>query len=201
MASQKTKQINAENKILRNFFISIFVFILFILAAYLFIDNLRHFEYEGVEFQTVSFCDAEPCLVLYKTTFPVITGEGRTADMYLRNDPRELKDIEFNGSMNLFGEFILDSTNDFNCEGDGVIAIANMVQFYELFGVNIFKNDSISCDETSEHTYVRITEGNETRVQQTGLSCYDIEIKNCEILEGTERFLLESFVKVNKLFF
>jgi len=37
-----------------------------------------------------------------------------------------------------------------------------------------------------------------TKIEQFGTACYDIYIKNCEILEGTERFMFETLVKVNE---
>lgn len=170
------------------------------MAGYLYIDNLRNFEYGGVDFQTVSFCDAKPCLILYQTSFPVKhNGEILPYNIYLRNHPNDLGEIPFNGSMNLYDEIVIDSTNEFGCEGDGVISIANLVNFYEILGVNIFKNESIACNENATYTHLKIKEGDETRIDQVGWSCYEISIKDCEILEGTERFLLESFIDVNEL--
>jgi len=42
----------------------------------------------------------------------------------------------FQECMNLIENMVINSTSDFNCNGDGIIAIANFVQFYELLGVN-----------------------------------------------------------------
>ena len=191
-------QTKEENKILRNIFMLIGGVIILILAGYLIIDNVKNFEYKSVLFKTVKFCDIEPCLILYQTTFPVISnGKNAEYNIYLRNDPRKLDSIIFNGKMNLFGDMVINSTGDFNCDGDGVIAVANMVNFYELLGTNIFKNETLGCNNQDKYTFVQILEGNETKIEQIGFSCYNIEINNCEILEGTERFLIESFIKVN----
>ena len=155
---------------------------------------INNFEYRGVEFQKVN--EVAP----YKTSFPVMyNGEIVPYNIYLRNDPRELDKIKFNGSMNLIENIVFSSTSDFNCNGDGIIAVANMANFYRLLGVNIFKNESLSCDSEDKYTFIRIQEGNETNIEQFGWSCYNININNCEILEGTERFLIESFVEVNDL--
>ena len=191
-------QIKEENKILRNIFMLVGGIIILILVGYLIIDNIKNFEYKGVSFKTVKFCDVEPCLILYQTTFPVIS-DGKNADynIYLRNDPRKLDSIIFSGKMNLFGDMVINSTGDFSCDGDGIIAVANMVNFYELLGTNIFKNETLGCNNQDKYTFVQILEGNETKIEQIGFSCYNIEINNCEILEGTERFMIESFIKVN----
>lgn len=191
-------QIKEENKILRNIFILVGGIIVLILIGYLIIENVKEFKYQGISFTTVKFCDIEPCLILYQTTFPVISdGKNAEYNIYLRNDPRKLDKITFNGKMNLFGDMVINSTGDFTCDGDGIIAVANMVNFYELLGTNIFKNETLGCDNQNKYTFVQILEGNETKIEQIGFSCYNIEINNCEILEGTERFLIESFIKVN----
>jgi hypothetical protein len=194
------RQIKQENKILRNLLIGIGIFIVILLAGYLFLDNIRNFGYKGVDFQTVSFCDTKPCLVLYQTTFPVLhNGEVIPYNIFLRNHPNDLDKIPFNGSMNLYNELVMESPDDFNCNGDGIISIANVMNFYRILEVNVFKNETLKCDENAGYTYINIIKGDETRIDQTGWSCYDISINNCEILEGTERFLLESFVDVNEL--
>lgn len=188
------KQIRKENKILRNIFIGIGVVIIGIILLVFIFNSVNNFEYRGVEFQKVN--EVAP----YKTSFPVIyNGEKAIYNIYLRNDPRKLESIIFDGEMNLLNEIVINSTGDFNCNGDGIISVANLVQFYELLGINIFKNETLSCDDEREYTFIQIQEGNETKIEQVGDSCYNININNCEILEGTERFMIESFVEVNKV--
>lgn len=193
-------QVKEENKILKNVFITIGAIIILILVGYLIIDNMKNFEYKGIEFETVKFCDVRPCLILYQTTFPVISnGEKAIYNVYLRNNPKNLDNIVFDGEINLLGNMVINSTGDFTCDGDGVIAIANLVKFYELFGTNVFKNETLTCDNENRYGFLQIKEGNETKIKQTGNSCYDIEINSCEILEGTERFMIELFIEANKL--
>ena len=186
------KQIKQENKILRNIFIIISVTIIGIILIFFISNSINNFEYKGVKFQKVN--EVAP----YKTQF-LVTYNGNLVpyNIYLRNDPRKLDKIEFDGEMNLFNEMVINSTSDFNCNGDGIIAVANMVNFYELLGTNIFNNETLGCDNQNQYTFVQILEGSETKIEQIGFSCYNIEINNCEILEGTERFMIESFIKVN----
>jgi len=47
--------------------------------------------------------------------------------------------------------------------------------------------------------FVLIQESTRTSIEQFGPACYNINIKNCEILEGTERFLADTFVEINKI--
>ena len=188
------KQIKQENKILRNIFIIISIFIIGTISIFFIFNSINNFEYKGVKFQKVN--EVAP----YKTQF-LVTYNGNLVpyNIYLRNDPRKLDKIEFDGEMNLFNEMVINATSDFNCNGDGIIAIANFVQFYELLGVNTLKNETLSCDDEKEYTFIQIQEGNETKIEQFGYSCYNININNCEILEGTERFMIDSFIEVNKM--
>ena len=188
------KQIKEENKILRNIFIVIGFTVIGIILIFFIFNSVNNFEYKVFKFQKVN--EVAP----YKTSFPVIyNGNIIPYNFYLRNDPRELDKIKFDGGMNLIDTMVINSTNDFNCDGDGVIAIANLVNFYNLLGVNIFKNETLACDEEDKYTFIQIQESNKTSIEQFGWSCYNININNCEILEGTERFLIESFIEVNKL--
>lgn len=196
------KQIEDENKILKKVFMIVGILVLLVIVYYFVAVNLRNFEYRGVEFEVVKFCDAKPCLVLYQTSFPVIAdGEPATYNIYLRNDPREVdKDVPFTGESFIMANLVLNSTGNLGCEGYGAVATANMKTFYELFGIKVFKNDSLSCSQKNEYTFVNLLESNETSVEQVGnSSCYNIKINNCEILEGTERFMIESFVQVNEM--
>ena len=47
--------------------------------------------------------------------------------------------------------------------------------------------------------FVLIQESNRTSIEQFGPACYNINIKNCEILKGTERFMIDTFVEINKI--
>ena len=188
------KQIKQENKILRHLFIIIGTIVIGIILTSFIFNSVNNFEYKGVKFQKVD--EVAP----YKTQFPVIyNGNIVPYNIYLRNDPRKLDKIEFDGKINIFNEMVINATSDFNCNGDGIIAVANLVQFYEILGTNIFKNETLSCDDKNRYTFIQIQEGNETKIEQFGYSCYNININNCEILEGTERFMIESFVEVNKM--
>lgn len=194
------KQIGQENKILKGVLITLALLLILFVGGYFFVNNIKSFDYRGVHFETVSFCDAKPCLILYKTSLPVVyNGSKAEYNFYLRNDPRELeKEVPFTGGEpNIENNIVLNATSDFNCGGYGPVAVANMVNFYQLVGVHIFKNESLSCSNSGDYTFVNIRESNETSVEKVGKYCYNINVNDCEILKGTERFLIESFIKVN----
>jgi hypothetical protein len=93
-------------------------------------------------------------------------------------------------------------TNSFNCDGDGVIGIANVLNLYKIIGTQVIKDENASCDDLlGRYMFLNIKEGNETKINDYGLkgACYNIEVKGCDILPATERFMLETLIKVNKV--
>jgi hypothetical protein len=200
--TSKKKQIDSQNKILKNFFIGIGVIIIVIFLIFLFINQTKTFEYEGVEFSIVRFCDTRPCLITYNTEIPIIyQGEEILYDFYLRNDPRELaKSVPFDGEAVFKNKMFINITFNRQCEGYETIAIVNFLNLYAVSGINVTAADeNTGCDSEGNSMFVLIQESNETSIEQFGPACYNINIKNCEILEGTERFLIDAFVEINKI--
>ncbi len=208
--SSREEQEKSQNKILRNILIAIGILmagvILFMIISY----SLSRFEYRGVDFEIVRFCDAgPPCLVTYRTSLPVKVLDNATAiivspeekdtdyNFYLRNDPREL-DVDFNGALHFGKIMVLNSEDAFTCNGKGAIAAANLVQLYSVLRTKVINDKNATCDPLERYVFVVVKPGNETRIEEFEPSCYNIYINNCEILEGTERFMIETFVKVNE---
>ncbi len=190
------EQMERHNKILRNLFIGLGVGIIVIVLGVIFLNYVRKFEYKGVEFEIIKYCDSGPCLVLYQTSIPVIyNGNKVPYNFYLRRDPRD-SDVNFDVDITFLKDVVLNMTGDLNCDGDGVIAIANLVKFYEVIGASVIKDGNASCDAQGRYTFVKIKEGNETSVEQTGSTCYTLNVNNCEILDVTEKLMVESFVEL-----
>jgi hypothetical protein len=190
----KKSRIAKENKMLINIFIVVgLIFLIFILIIFI-SKSSSHFKYKGVEFTTISYGD----LVLYNTTFPVIYNKSvRYYVAYLRNDPRDLKkEIPFDGDILLLEDVVLNQKGDFVCDGD-YIGIQNVLNTYSALGVTVISDSNASCDESGRYTYIVIQPGNETSIEQFGPSCYNININNCEILKGTERYLAEMLVQIH----
>lgn len=194
---RKKEQIKSEDKILKNFFIGIGVVIVLIVLVILILNYTKNFEYEGVKFRIVR----EGELILYKTSIPVIyQGKEIPYNFYLRNDPRNLgENIPFDEEINLAQILVLNSTEDFNCDGDGIIAIANLVNLYKISGIEVIKDENATCDAEGRYAFIHLQEGNETSIEKFGPSCYNININNCEILKATERLMLESLIEINKV--
>ena len=45
--------------------------------------------------------------------------------------------------------------------------------------------------------FLKISPGETTNIKQFGAKCYLIDIADCEILKGIERFMVEMFVKID----
>lgn len=165
------------------------VLIIFILGYFVF-TSMRTFEYGGIEFQKLN----EKGVVFYHAVFPIqMTGNMLTNfNVFLRKDPRKLEDkVEFDGNIFLSDLMVLNTHGNFNCEGDGVIAIANFKQILEAFGTEIITDPNATCDEFKRYVLINIYEGEETKIVENERACYDFYVSDCEILDVTERYLLE----------
>ena len=184
-----------ENKQLKNILICLAIFSFILISIALFVNSIRHFEYKGVKFDVVK----EGNLVFYKTALPVMYNEEKALyNFYLRNDPRKLKNIPVEGEINLKNFLVINITGDFNCDGDGIIAIANLMNLYELFGIKIMKDENASCDAQGRYMFMQIQPGNKTSIEQFGPACYNLNVNDCEILKVTERLMLETFIKYHE---
>ncbi|HKZ34072.1 MAG TPA: hypothetical protein VJ142_02440 [Candidatus Nanoarchaeia archaeon] len=206
----KEEEAKAQKKILRNILIGIGILLIGIFLFVIISNSLSRFEYRGVDFEIVRFCDAgPPCLVTYRTSLPVKT-DGKNAvistpseknadyNFYFRNDPRKL-DVDFNGTLRFADDMVLNADKNFDslCEENG-IAAGNFNLLYRILGTRVIRDENATCDSLGRYVLVEVKSGNMTKIEQFGTACYDIYIKNCEILEGTERFMFETLVKVNE---
>ncbi len=198
-----------KKKNLGNLIIGIVILVAFV-AFIVFISNRTQstsFTYKGVKFDTVKFCDSgPPCLILYNTSLPVKSnGTDYVVTMpkdstnnylfYLRNDPRKLN-VSFNGTPVYNKNIVLKYESPFVCN-DSALAGANFDLLYKILGANVIKDQNATCDPYNRYTYIDFLPGNETKIVQFGPACYNIYIKGCEVLQGTEKYMIETFVKVN----
>lgn len=192
--SETDKQIKKQNKQIQGVLIVIGALaVIFLIGAFM-IHSIRNFEYKGIQFKVVK----EGELVLYNTFFELyspITGK-HVADynIYLRNDPRELEEIPFNGEVDLnvpIKKMVIQSSDELNCEGKGVIAIANLVKTMELLQIQSIKDENATCDLLGRYMFVKIIPGEKNAIEKAG-QCYVLEVKDCDILKVTERFLVDA---------
>ena len=168
--------------------------LILVLAAYFYIDSLRSYSYGDVEFTTVQEGD----LTFYQTSIPVIVNKENIVpyNFYLRTKPRELAKMPFDSEdFSFMKNTVMSFEKDFNCDGDAIIAIANLAKLHEILGISIMRDENVSCD--SRYSYIKIMEGEKTEVQKLDKNCYNLVLADCEILKVTERYMLEMFAEYN----
>lgn len=187
-----------QNKTLRNIFIFVAILFVALIGAFVYSSQQETIDYRGVEFKLVN--EIAP----YKTTILVekvntITGAFSRVpySYYLRTDPRELDAIPFDGSVELKQTLVVNTSNDFNCDGNGILGMTNLARLYATIGAEVVKNETIGCSQNGTYMFLHLEEGEKTAIERIGESCYRMTIRECEVLEATERFMLETFVEVN----
>lgn len=191
----KNKEIEKHNKILFGILLTIGIITLVIILSYVTYDSVKTFEIDGMSYNIMKEGDIN----FYHTSFVsnnINLHRAIQYNVYLRTDPRVTKEIPFDGDLYVTNTLVWQSdgsNEEFNCEGDGVISIANFNQILSALGRSYMRDENATCDNSQNYTLLRLTEGDENRILRTGYSCYDLQINNCQILNVTERFLLETF--------
>lgn len=191
------EQMKKESKIFLKIVLVMLGLVSIFLVTYGMIYLTENFQVGGVKFSVDKSTMAG--MTLYKTSLPV-NYNGGVADynFWLRDDPRKTNKINFIGNLSLQKNMVLNMTNSLNCNGNGIIATANLLKLYGVLGVKVIRDENASCDPEGKYMFLNIQEGNETKVEQFGPLCYNIQINKCEILPGTEKFMIETFSYVHK---
>ncbi len=188
------EEIKKQKKQLRSIFLFLGIFILIFAIVWLIGYGSSHFKYETLKFTKIK----QGQLTFYQ--IPMITqyqGSKLTTVFYLRTNPEKLKEIPFEGEMNLRNNMILNvTTENLYCDGDWQIAIGNLMNL-DIFNIQVSKNENASCG--GNYMYVNIHEGNESKIEQYGEYCYNLYIANCEVLPVTEKFMVEAFVDLKEI--
>jgi len=205
LKSNSIVKLFSDNKIVLGF---ILIIAAIIVIALLMVHYSNNFKYNGIDFKKINYGQIR----LYTATIPVKDYYGnvleyRTVDF--RNDPRKLSD-KVNIADNLVIKFLDEEMtylafkdDQVNCENYG-LATANLAIFmrdvikieYKAALVNQTqaneKNVShVSCESNPFNTVIYLHQGNETKITKRLLGCYDVQFKDCEILEAAEAFELK----------
>lgn len=199
------EELKHQNKLLRNILIGLGIFILLIALGIYLINSARHFSYRGISGDVVK----EGKLIFYQIGIPMnVNGKETTYNIYIRNNPEKLDKIPFNGEMVDFNELqefydnslrlVFNFTDEFDCDEDEVIAIANMINL-KAIGFKVVTDKNATCDKNGRYIYINIKKADVSEINQIGNACYELNVKDCEILKVTERFMVEMLVKDNEL--
>ena len=176
------------------------VLFLIILSAYNYYAS--NFTYLDLKFSKVKFGKLD----FYYAKIPLFNTNGEITgnyNLYIRNDPRELEDIKINGQIRMKPKIIMAS-DDIKCEDAG-IAGGELGAIIGLWSRIIPGTTNRTIAEKEGKTYASCSlkdgmyidstvltfkTGNVTEIRQTGKDCYEVSVKDCEILRATERFIL-----------
>ncbi len=187
----RKNQIKQENKILKITLIIIAIIALILIGFWI---GQRHktFEYQGLKWDVIKAGH----ITFYHTYFYVTPTHKH--NVYLRNDPRKLeKEVPFIGDLRVAGIVVMHGIDDFKCNGYGIASQASMEQVLNAWGIRVTTDPNATCDKQGRYTYIEFVAGNQTKIVQTGKSCYKIYVKDCEIFKAKERFLVEGFIAKN----
>jgi hypothetical protein len=190
-------QLKKEKKIFIIIILAMVGFAALFAATYFISNSFNYITIDGVKFTVDKSVMAGK--TLYRTSIPVNINNSRaTYNFWLRGNPKITDKIPFEGNLTVMKNVVLNQTSNFNCDGDGIIGVANLLKLYGLVGSEVIADKNATCDSQGRYVFINIKEGNETKITQTGKTCYDINVKGCEILPATERFMIETFIKVHK---
>jgi hypothetical protein len=199
MEEEKTEskdQLKKEKKIFLIVILAMVGFVALFAVTYFISDSFNHLTVEGVAFTVDKTTMTGK--TLYRTFIPVnYNGSKANYNFWLRENPQKTNKIPFNGTLLIMRNMVLNQTENFNCDGDGIIGVANILKLYNVLGVNVISDKNATCDSMERYVFLNIKAGNETRIVQTGKTCYEIQVKGCEILPATERYMIETFIQAN----
>lgn len=184
-------------------------------GAQAYFQSFNHFSYEGLSFAREIAGGTKTAFVVsggipfYHHYYHFRKPDGSTVkyNLYLRIDPRENK-VPINGNISFIkGQktYISVNASGLQCE-NATIAIAGLASFLNDNQIQIkgaspdpkiaedAKSEVVTCDTHPETVVIIIQAGNETRIDQTTKTCYVITAANCEILQATEKFIVQTIL-------
>ncbi len=187
--------------------------IIIILSVPFFVSNyINKFDYKGLEFTKTKLGKID----LYTSSIPIVGSSGSITgknilseySFYLRNDPRKLENVEAALDVNNItfiknkAVYISYNSSDPRCEYNTVSAAELgrfLINFGNLNATGSFVNEDyakagkvpyVTCENTLHNTVILVFSGDEDKVSKRNENCYELEYKECDILQVIERFIL-----------
>ena len=186
------KKKKKKEDILRNTIIFIGVaLVIFFLVFFITKDSSVNIStYKGLIFDERAVGN----ITFYHTSFPLFNAQNsKVADynLFIRTPLANLEKIPFEGDLILYNQVVINMTDDFHCEGKGIISLANLANLYDILGVSIINNETIGCSPGKDYNFYQIISGNTTEIVETDVGCYDLVVSSCDILGVTEKMMVE----------
>jgi hypothetical protein len=174
-----------------------------IFLVYWIVQEQKRFELDGVEF----YMQKEGTIPYYKSLLGYVsaTGEQVPFVLKLRTNPEKLEEIPVRGEIHLMDKAVISLSPEIvNCSNTH-ITVFDMALTMKAFGTNttlgtpdkefaIESNFTLAdCRNSMNQTVIIFKEGNNTEINQEVVvfkNCYIVELEECQIREGYERFIL-----------
>jgi hypothetical protein len=162
----------------------------------------KKIEYAGLKFEEKKVGN----LTFWYTSVPLVNANGVNVvnrSMYFRNNPKELEYIPINGVIKIKSKIILAS-DSLKCDDNGIaggeLGLA-LAPYASIISGTVNKTladekgiQYASCNQSDilylDSTVLIFKPGNTTSIDQNGKDCYEVTIKDCEVLDGVERFIV-----------
>ncbi|MCH7568205.1 MAG: hypothetical protein IIA87_02175 [Nanoarchaeota archaeon] len=185
-----------------------FLVIIFLVASSIF-KGFNQIEYEGLIFTKERLGEIP---VYHYSYYFENKGVIIKYNLYLRNDPRTL-DVPVEGKDIIFdrGKRVYISVNASGLQQCpySVLAVADLASFLSdnqfnvkggdpgFFEAGAKRQEWVTCENKPGNVVILIVEGKETKITINN-NCYEITVANCEILEATEKFRVQSIIDAKK---
>jgi len=188
---------NQENKILKMIFLIVGVVFLLIAGIYFYTQSQINFTYKNIEFQKTKIGEID----FYETKTLATADDGSLFGFRLRTKPSVLENIPFENVDELrlmkVNGYTYEDNKTIDCEGDGVIAMANLQRLFSKQGMSVLRDPNSGCDSEGRYNYFTLKYGSATEINEIGLNCYEIVIQGndaqCQILPATEKLMVELY--------
>jgi hypothetical protein len=171
--------------------------------TYAIIQREKAITYHGIEF----YKENNTGIMYYNSLFGYATATGDTIPfiLQLRINPEELEKIPANANITLLDDAIISlSPEVLDCK-DTYITVLDLSMILKAFGTyangattdeELAKEENVSvigCKDSLNQTVIIFQEGNKTQITQDkefSTNCYIIEVNDCEVRKGYEKFIL-----------
>ena len=197
----KKGQEKHQNNILKGILVTALV--LFLIVAGFYLYSTHHTNRSLTYNKIVKFTPIKTGnMIFYKTQIPYVeNGTTVPYNFYLRTPPKELEKIPFNTTgFNLMKVMDVNGSDNFNCNGDGVIAVANLAQLNNAIHAQFVMDPNATCDPQGRYMFFNLVNSTKTQIVKDSPTCYTVEVSNCQVLPAMEKIMAEMFVKVNQAY-
>lgn len=178
------------------------VVIISFIGGYFFIKSTNKFDYKGISFEKTK----QGNVIFYIAKMPLKNALPLT--VYFREDPRKNEKIP-SARIILTEEIALAIESESMLCRDSLIAGTTLSQYlmkafnFKPYPATLNKTEAINrkiayarCGPFDTNSVILFKQGNETIIREDN-NCYILEFANCEIMNVTEKFMIDVYSGMN----